>query len=222
MIIDMSSNNYNISYRFEHHFCESKVNQNKPEYINSISSIFMIFIPLIYDFPKMIGFRRVIILIMTNGFTSAYYHYNLSWMGKQMDELTMIFTIHIGLVQMLNILNYRKKILYYINDIFIIFLIAVNTFPMLDVLFPVLFIFPLIELLILIGLLKKYLIDLDIRPIFIAMFGSICWILSELVCNKYLYYGHAIWHILFPFGIIKLINNIDKAGRVQIFLNNDL
>ena len=135
----------------------------------------------------------------------------------------MIFTIHIGLAQILNILNYRKKILYYFNDIFIIFMIAVNTFPMLDILFPLLFIFPLIELLILIGLLKKFLIGLDIRPVFIAIFGGFCWILSELVCNKYLYFGHAIWHILFPLGIIKLINNIDNASRAApFFLNNDL
>lgn len=219
----MSSPNYNISYRFDHHFCESKVYPNRPEYINSISSIFMVFIPLLYEFPKMISFRRVIILIMFNGLASAYYHYNLSWMGKQMNEITMIFIIHIGLSQLLNILNYRKKIIYYFNDIYIIFMIAINTFPMLDILFPILFLFPLIELLILIFLLKKFLIRLDIRPIFIAIFGGFCWILSELLCNKYLYFGHAIWHILFPLGIIKLINNIDNASRAApFFLNNDL
>ena len=39
--------------------------------------------------------------MMLNGFGSAYYHYNLNWLGKQIDELTMIFPLYIGIVELL-------------------------------------------------------------------------------------------------------------------------
>lgn len=196
---------------FSHNFCESKIFIG-PEIFNSISSIFITIIPFFFTFPRNLSLRRVIYILMLNGIFSSYYHYNLTWFGKQLDELTMIFALYIGTLEIFNLLNYPEKKNYYIFDIYSILMIAINTLPAYNHLFPVLFFFAVINLLYYIYELKSILPVLDINPLKCSFYGSICWIISEIFCNRFFYFGHSLWHIMFPLGFIKFINNLDDAS----------
>jgi len=208
---------------FKHNFCESKIypytqigllNEYEvklPETINMYSSFFIFFLPIVYGFPQNYALRRVIFLMMINGCASAYYHYHLNWLGKQIDELTMVFPLYIGIVELLFRLKKDKLITpkLILLDIYFILLLTINTFPNLDWLFPITFLLPIIYVSFLIKLFsKKYKMSLkSFRYIF---FGGLSWGISEVFCNKYTYFGHALWHIFFPLGFIQLIHKMDR------------
>ena len=196
---------------FSHNFCESKVFGGGPEVLNSLSSLFIVFLPFIYGFPKLISFNRITYMLMFTGFSSFYYHFYLNWVGKQLDELGMIFALYTGIFEIIYLFNkpYPKFVLYSLDFYFVIF-IAINTVPEYDVYFPILFSIPCFILSYYIKKLN-FLLRIDIRPLKNCAIGLGFWILSEVFCNKLFFIGHALWHILFPMGIMIFINNIDKA-----------
>lgn len=196
---------------FSHNFCESIIFKGAPEIFNSISSLFITLLPFIYGFPKVISFRRITYMLMFTGLSSFYYHFYLSWLGKQLDELGMIFALYTGIFEIIYLFNkpYPKFILYTLDFYFILF-IAINTVPQYDIYFPILFSIPCFVLSYYIRKLNN-IIDIDRKPLIRCAIGLFCWILSELYCNYIFFIGHSLWHILFPMGIIIFINNIDKA-----------
>ena len=64
-------------------------------------------------------------------------------------------------------------------------------------------------------------INIDISSLQYSAIGLLCWIISEVFCNKLFFIGHAIWHVMFPLGFIIFINNLDKA-IIQKQLGHDL
>ena len=62
----------------------------------------------IFGFPNNGIFFNIAVLLQFNGFASCYYHYNLNWIGKQMDEISMILANYFGLWSLFKI-YYRKK-----------------------------------------------------------------------------------------------------------------
>ena len=196
---------------FSHNFCESKIFIGQPEIFNALSSIFITILPLFYSLPRNISLRRVIYILMLNGIFSSYYHYNLTWFGKQLDELTMIFALYIGTLEILNILHHPDKKDYYILDVYSILIIAINTLPNYSYLFPVLYFFGIINLLYNIYKLTYKVHVIDPTPLKCSFYGFIFWILSEVFCNRFFYFGHSLWHIMFPLGFIQFIKNLDDA-----------
>jgi hypothetical protein len=208
---------------FEHNFCESRIyykteigmlndiEEKIPEIVNMYSSFFIFFLPIIYGIPKNYALRRVIFLMMLNGFASAYYHYNLNWLGKQIDELTMIFPLYIAIIELLFRLKKDRLITpkLILLDIYFILLLTLNSFPVLDFLFPITFFIPILYISYLITLFsQKY--KMSLKSLRFTFFGAFCWAVSEIFCNKYTYIGHALWHIFFPLGFIKIIHKMDK------------
>ena len=103
-----------------HNFCESRLNDNQsPEILNSYTSLFITFIPLIYGLPKNIIFFNISCMLLFNGFASFYYHYYLSWFGKQADEIIMILCNYFGLCGLIkmNYANKNNRKLFYLMNI---------------------------------------------------------------------------------------------------------
>tara|TARA_B100001175_G_C19456296_1_gene613981 strand:+ start:263 stop:925 length:663 start_codon:yes stop_codon:yes gene_type:complete len=198
-----------------HNFCESRLHNNEPpEIFNAFTSFFISLIPFIFGFPKNIYFFNSSILLVINGITSFYYHYNLNYLGKQSDEIAMILITYYTIYGLLNLKfnNNKKKIINFntINLIFMFCFTVFNTEIYFDFLFPYLFSTYLIPLLYLVydnGL--HY--SVDYKPeLFLSLFGALSWIISELFCNKYTTYGHVLWHILFPLGYYNLLLKFDQ------------
>lgn len=211
---------YNMNNNFEHNFCESRLNNNvPPEIYNSYTSLAITFIPLIMGFPKSNTFYNVACMLAFNGCASFYYHYTLSWIGKQADEVSMILASYFGIWGLLEMYYAGNQTLsnWYNgwNSMFMIIFIVMNTLVKYDVLFPYLFSMYIGVVLYLIDIVsKKY--NRIYRPyLMISFTGASCWILSEIHCTEYTKYGHVVWHVLFPLGFYKLIMRFDDMKYLQ-------
>ena len=204
---------------FTHNFCESRLNNNMPpEIINSISALYMVFLPFIFGFPNNGLFFNIAVLLQFNGFASCYYHYTLNWIGKQMDEISMILANYFGLWSLFKI-YYRKnnnKINYYnrINLIYMTLFIAINTITYMDLAFPFLFGFYIGYTTYMIHLISNMFNFKYKKYMTISLFGAIYWLISEICCNSWTYLGHSAWHILFPTGFYKLILQYDRKNII--------
>ena len=209
-----------MNNNFEHNFCESRLNNNvPPEIYNSYTSLAITFIPLIMGFPKSNTFYNVACMLAFNGCASFYYHYTLSWIGKQADEVSMILASYFGIWGLLEMYYVGNQTLsnWYNgwNSMFMIIFIVMNTLVKYDVLFPYLFSMYIGVVLYLIDIVsKKY--NRIYRPyLMISFTGASCWILSEIHCTEYTKYGHVVWHVLFPLGFYKLIMRFDDMKYLQ-------
>ena len=201
--------------KFEHNFCESRLNNYMPpELYNSYTSLFISIIPFILGFPKNNIFYNVACMLSFNGFASFYYHYTLSWLGKQADEVSMILATYFGIWGLLKIYFYNdKKILNWYNgwnSMYMITFIVFNTLIKYDFLFPYLFAsYIFIVLKLIYNVAKKYKLSYK-KYLIVSFVGAKCWIISEVYCNEYTKFGHVLWHILFPLGFYTLVLYYDN------------
>ena len=202
---------------FRHNFCESRLNNNTgPEMLNSVSSFIISLIPLIYGFPKDSLLLNFSILFIIQGISSFVYHFYLNWFGKHFDESSMILMIYLGIYNLIKLHfgsdNKNVNIFSTINNVYFILFISINALPYFDFYFPIIFgIYVNFALYFLIKTMLKYEVKYQkwLLPLLISGFGALCWIISEIYCNRYTKYGHVIWHILFPVGFYKIILLID-------------
>jgi len=205
---------------FQHNFCESRLQHNKgPELYNAYTSLFITTVPLFLGFPQNEAFYNVAYALFFNGFASFYYHYYLTWIGKQADEISMIFANYFGIVGLINLRFQNKKnlkLLHFMNLLYMYQCLIFNTIIQFDKWFPLMFglyITPAIFLIRDIATIhnveyKKYLA--------ISTIGFLSWMISEIFCNEYTVYGHVVWHFLFPLGFYFIIMKYDKIyTRVQ-------
>ena len=205
---------------FTHNFCESRLNEFKsPEIWNSYSALVISIIPFLFKTPLAHELINVKYLLIFNGIGSFIYHYYLNWLGKHLDEISMILCNYFGINYLLNIyfLNNKlkknkKDFLKTINLYFCVLFTSLNTLPNLDYLFPNLFAVYLIPTIYLIYYICN---NFDINKHFIyfslgtSSIGVVSWIISENYCTEFTKYGHVIWHLLFPFGFYRVIDYLD-------------
>lgn len=203
---------------FKHNFCESKI-FGKPEYINAITSLFISIIPFFFKFPKITAFKRIFFILFLNGISSFYYHIKLDWIGKQLDELTMILIVYIFIFKLIIIIH--KLNFVFLFDLLFLSIFVINSIPKLDFIFPLLFSLPVSLLLYIIYKLSKIYIGIEFNNFLYCFIGFLFWIISELLCNKYTYVGHGLWHLFFPLGAVKIINNLDYVLINNRKFNND-
>lgn len=198
---------------FNHNFCESRLQNNlPPEILNAYSSFFISLIPIIEGIPDNIYLKNVSYLLMANGVFSFYYHYTLTWFGKHLDEVTMILANYYGINGLLSFhrLNYDPN-LKILNLIFCAVFISFNAIPEYDYLFPTIFgcySFITVYLIRAIANIYEYRKTVDGYLLY-SLFGALCWIFSETICNNETKYGHVIWHMLFPYGFYKILKLFD-------------
>ena len=201
--------------RIVHNFCESRLNNNNPpEYFNSYTSLFITIIPLLSGFPRSNVFYNVACMLAFNGCASFYYHYRLTWIGKQADEISMILANYYGIWGLLKMYYFHKKdkLNWYNgwNSMFMICFIVFNTLLRFDYLFPYIFsIYISISLYYIKEVANKHSIVYK-KYLLISFIGAVCWIVSELICNEFTVYGHVLWHLLFPSGFYQLVLLYDE------------
>ena len=204
--------------QFTHNFCESRLNNNQgPEYFNAFSAIFITLIPLYYGMPINYHLKKVGLMLILNGAFSFYYHYSLSWLGKQLDEITMFvanYNYICGLIEYYKDEDVKMRITT-INTILLPVLIAINTIPQYDIYFSYIFtiyaaptVFIAIDIAITYNKIKEMILNLGITSI-----GCASWMISEYKCNNITTYGHVLWHILFIIGIYRFVKMYDDSDR---------
>jgi len=202
---------------FNHNFCESRLQNNQPpELYNSYTALTISIVPFICGFPENPQLYNVAVMFIINGGASFYYHYYLTWFGKQADEISMILANYFGLWQFINIAYNnvsKRRTLKNLNTVFMYTFIASNTLVKHDYLFPNIFGFYIIMTLYIIRkIAHRYNIAYK-RYLFVSFTGYIAWFISEQFCNETTVYGHTVWHVLFPLGFYQLLLNYDKLIR---------
>lgn len=207
----------NDDTRFNHNFCESKLNDNTPPEIwNTVTSFVISVVPFMYGFPKYPLLYNVACMLAFNGFASAYYHYSLTWFGKQADEVSMILANYFGIWALINMYyqrSSRRNNLNRYNTLFMYVFLISNTLVKYDILFPSVYgVYVGGSLLMIIKVSQKYDVPC-VKNLLISTTGAIGWIISEHFCNEITMFGHVIWHLLFPFGFYRLILDFDKIKQ---------
>jgi len=197
-----------------HNFCESRLtNYEPPEIYNAYTSLFITIIPLILGFPKSNVFYNVACMLAFNGCASFYYHYTLSWVGKQADEISMILAAYYGIWGLLKMYHVEQWLINWCNgwnSIFMLSFIVSNTIVEYDYLFPPLFGLYMCAVLYLIYHVSAAHQYAYKRYLAVSLVGFICWLISEIDCNEYTQFGHVVWHLLFPMGFYRLILKFDN------------
>ena len=199
---------------FQHNFCESRLQENRsPEFYNAYSSLIISIVPFLMNIPKNQIFTNVSFCFMINGVASFYYHYYLSWSGKQADEIIMILCNYFGLCGLIK-MNYEneknKKLFYFINMSYMYFFLIINSFIEYDALFPHLFFVYLLPTIYLIKCVAKKTKQSYLPNLLCSAFGGFCWMISENYCNSFTKFGHVLWHLLFPIGFYRLLLQFDE------------
>ena len=200
---------------FKHNFCESKLQNNEPpERWNAYTSFVISVVPFIYRFPNNPLFYNVACMLSVNGIASYHYHYYLTWIGKQGDEISMILANYFGMWGLINMYyknSEKQNLLNRYNTAFMYLFLLGNTLIQYDPLFPSIFgIYVGGSLVMIYKVANMYHIPYK-KNLFISFIGAACWIISEHFCNEHTKYGHPIWHLLFPFGFYKLVLDFDNV-----------
>lgn len=194
---------------FKHNFCESRLNNDQgPEIYNAFSSLFITIIPLLSGIPKNTKFKNIALMFIMNGMFSFYYHYQLSWFGKHLDEVTMIVANYYGIRGLLQFYEKENVNKWNLLNLSVMpVFIAFNTLPQFDFLFPHLFTgYVMVTAFLIRDVARKFDISKTVNNYFIiSILGGISWVISENFCNEYTTYGHVLWHFMFPFGLYKII-----------------
>ena len=206
-------------------FCERKLYPNRPEYINCLSALYITYIgckKLRNTVHPSKSTEFIYWSICLNGIVSFLFHYTAIYLFKLFDEFTMIIPLWIGVNSILHDLHYST---FYIGllSIFNITLLVINVFPWFEDFFPLAL---ASELLVLIPLCYQIsnqhsklqkpgetLSRHGIHGIFICSVSGAIWFITELNCNKYMIFGHSIWHIGMSTGMSYIVNFCDEETK---------
>jgi hypothetical protein len=205
-----------------HAFCESRLTGGPPEYLNSITSLYMTFLSFSVLWRKELYLKsmtKIVYLLMAiNGIASMLYHAKLTYSYKLADEYTMILPISLGVA------NFADKLLQsYKSIIFNFFYLSYNVYIMIldtdlanDTKFPWFFTVDLFILFYLYFLAYKKGRDpkkIGLEGIMLCAGSSIVWTVTEYLCEVMPIIGivgHSIWHIGMPLGFHRIIIFMDK------------
>ena len=144
-------------------------------------------------------------LLAVNGVASFHYHYHLSWVGKQADEIAMILANYFGQWALINMYyrSHEQNSINRYNTAFMYIFLVLNTLTKYDFLFPSIFgIYVGGTLIMIHRVSKKYKVPYGTN-LAISAVGAVCWIISEHHCNEYTKFGHVV---SMPFILLDFIN----------------
>ena len=232
--------------------CERRLYPDRPEYLNSLSALYMCYISAHYlrrqtlkkfdqnelfkkvrskqSFKSFIQSKRSLIphflknefsrrtlssnsisiiywCIFTNGIGSFLYHWYAWYIFKLLDEFSMIIPVWIGICKIMHNLNYSMYYTGVFTILNMVFLVL-NVFLWFQDYFPLAFASQVILFIPLYSQSLKYKKDKDLigfKGILICSGSGLVWGIIEANCNKYLIFGHSIWHIGMSTGLCYLI-----------------
>ena len=205
-------------------FCEGKI-LGIPEYLNSISSLYMCYIGykgLTRYTEIYIDIYKIYSLLIICGISSFFFHFTMFFGWKMFDEITMILTLWHG-IYILKKMSYRRTKIKFIKyttylHIFNSTFIVLNFFKGWSDYFAVLFALEVLTLIYDYYLLVQQYKDKNLDGFFgLTLMGvsALTWIITEKLCNKYLIFGHAVWHIGMANGLNNFINYVIKIVNTE-------
>lgn len=197
-------------------FCERQIFPDKPEYINAFTALTLCYYGSLTD--NNLVLQLIYNCIFFNGISAFLYHWYGWYIFKLFDEFSMLIPVWIGISQLLNILNYSYIITIF-STIFTIILLSCTTFEWFEPYFPIAFTIELLSLIPLYTQTKNIYPDntkLGPKGIIICTLSGATWFLTERFCNKYLIFGHGIWHL----GMCLGLNYLLKYLKICLNKNN--
>jgi hypothetical protein len=236
-------------FQFDHSFCEAKLWNGPPEYINSLTSIIISIIGiygLINNHHNNYNIYLLYSSLIINGITSFFYHWNNQLGWGLLDRFSMILiaisSIYGGFIELsylYKLNNNSKKIFALLSILYFTILLTVcglgyeEIFNTLFGIFLALIIFSMYLINKKADIINSQihkLIKNGIIGIILITIAGISWILIEKLCNtvsimKYLQ-GHAIWHIFVSFGgylisILLVGLNLDRKNILNQYYINE-
>ena len=208
---------------YDHSFCEASLYGKAPEYINSITSLFISivgFIGIKYNHHHIYDIYVLYSALLLNGLFSFGYHWTNNIGFGHLDRYTMILIAYSSISSGIKELKYlyqlsdkSYKISIFLQQTYITILMVLCALKNLEI-FNVLFGIFLGLILIFIKLIDNKKSELNYKivntikyawiGIFMIAIAGICWIIIEKLCHtfnimKYLH-GHAFWHIFVSLG----------------------
>lgn len=203
--------NYNTEVS---NFCEKRL-IGLPEWFSSLSALFISATGLVglrYSHIQNRICYNLLSLLIINGIASCLYHTTGWYLFKHLDEIPMIIAVWFGIMYILD--NYSVRAVYLVCDIMFVIILAVNTIPSFQHLFPIFFGIPLASMIPLIcyelhkhssNPNKKISLHLATNGILLCIVSAATWIISELWCQWYMILSHSMWHMGMALGLYYVI-----------------
>ncbi len=208
---------------YDHSFCEAKLWNGPPEYINSITSLFITLIG-IYGLKNNKHLNNEIFMLYSalviNGIASALYHWTnyLGW--GYVDRFSMILiaipSVFGGFKELAYLYKFNSKLNKVLITIVQLYFTLIITFCALDYeqVFNMMFGFFLGFILFFVIMVNnkkqimddkvKILINYGFIGVTMIIIAGISWIVIENLCESYWImkytHGHALWHIFVSYG----------------------
>lgn len=211
----------NYIMRYNHvltKFCERKLYPGRPEYINSFSALYIVAIG-ITNLRRYCERSKSISLIywcmICNGICSFAFHWTGWYIFRLFDEFSMIIPLWLGIYKVLYDLEYPQYVLG-LHTVYNISILVFGVFPWFEDFFPIAFAAELVCVIPLyyqvlrgnnVIISRNYLINnKGGAGIIICSVSAATWVITEKYCNKYLIFGHSVWHIGMSAGMCHIIN----------------
>jgi len=210
-------------HQFDHNFCESTIysTERHPEYLNTVSSLFITFIGLnalrgTFRKPRLSIFLSIMYsCLAVNGVLSLLYHYYNSIGFGLLDRMSMVL---LGLSTSYICYTTIKKLVFtfsFFVDILIhLSIVAYYTFLLTiaglhkEVVFNTLFTVFLGSIAVYVYVVRNHverdIISLGWKGVRYIFASAIFWITTEGLCSHFFFikylFGHVWWHVFVSYG----------------------
>jgi len=213
-------------------FCEKRLIGN-PEYFSSFSALLISIIPYVgLTNSKHISNTayNIYMLLIITGLTSFGYHWTGWYLFKHLDEIPMLLSIWTGILHLSEQYKRNFKLNFIINSYFT-FILALNTIPSYQFLFPIMFSIALLSIIPLLFLkhkIYKYsfqkfeIYKLSSIGIFLSTLSGLIWLISEHFCSYKFILAHSFWHFGIGMGVYyiivseEILKNLKQKKNVKI------
>lgn len=192
---------------FDHNFCEATIysSSQHPEYLNSISSLFITFIGLNGLAKPHLSLLLFMLYssLSINGIASCLYHYYNSIGLGLIDRMSMILIAYSSSYLLFGNKNYIVHII--LSSYFTILLTVTGLHIELgfNILFGI-FLLSVIIYMSYVNISNNEIIIIGWKGVKYMMFSCIFWIVTEALCYKFGFikylFGHVFWHICVSYG----------------------
>jgi hypothetical protein len=207
-------------HQFDHNFCESTIysTERHPEYLNTVSSLFITFIGLNALFRKhqlSIFLTIMYSCLAVNGVLSFLYHYYNSIGYGLLDRMSMVLLgLSTSYVCYTTIKNLVFTFGFFVDMLIHLSIVAYYSFLLTiaglhkEVVFNTLFTVFLASIALYVYVVRKHverdIISLGWKGVRYIFASAIFWITTEGLCGHFFFikylFGHVWWHVFVSYG----------------------
>ena len=207
-------------HHFDHNFCESTIysTERHPEYLNTVSSLFITFIGLnaLFKKPQLSIFLTIMYsCLVVNGVLSFLYHYYNSIGYGLLDRMSMVLLgLSTSYVCYTTIKNLVFTFSFFVDMLIHLSIVAYYSFLLTiaglhkEVVFNTLFTVFLGSIALYVYVVRNHvernIISLGWKGVRYIFASAIFWITTEGLCDHFFFikylFGHVWWHVFVSYG----------------------